>query len=173
MRNGRIEEADGIARLIGKKIACWNSVRLKSINLKTDQKDMWKKVKQFSNRGCTRTTQSNLTATQLNDHYARISTASNYHAPGHKHTVLGEDLQLTEWTVFKALDTLRHTATGLTNSQHGSWDWGHRCLPSQSLRCLPSLCQHPLSQHSGNRPSYDPWTKSRFLKAKLTIARYL
>ena len=92
MRSGRIEEAVGIARLIGKKIACWNSVRLKSINSKTDQKDMWKKVKQFSNRGCTGMTRSNLTATQLNDHYARISTDSKYLAPGRKHTVLGEDL---------------------------------------------------------------------------------
>ena len=74
---------------------------------------MWKRVNQFSNRGCTRTTLSHLTATQLNDHYARISTDSKYLAPGRKHAVLGEDLQLTEWTVFKALETLRHTATGL------------------------------------------------------------
>ena len=44
MRSGRIEEANGIARLIGKKIARWNSVQLKSINSKTDQKDMWKRV---------------------------------------------------------------------------------------------------------------------------------
>ena len=84
MRSGRIEEADGIARLIGKKIARWNSVQLKSINSKTDQKDMWKRVKQFSNRGCTRTTRSNLTATQLNDHYARISTDSKYLGAVHK-----------------------------------------------------------------------------------------
>ena len=38
MRSGRIEEADGIARLIGKKIARWNSVQLRSINSKTGVK---------------------------------------------------------------------------------------------------------------------------------------
>ena len=66
-RTGRVEETNGIARLIGKKISRWNSVQLKNISSKTDQKEMWKKVKQFFNRRCTRMTRSNLTATQLDE----------------------------------------------------------------------------------------------------------
>jgi len=55
-----------------------------------------------------------LTAQVMNDHYAAISTDSHYRAPHSKHTARERaDNFITEMEVFRILDTLRPTATGL------------------------------------------------------------
>ena len=54
-----------------------------------------------------------LTAQLLNNHYADISTDSDYSAPRPKLTALDRQGHITEMTVFRMLDTLHPTATGL------------------------------------------------------------
>ena len=55
-----------------------------------------------------------ITAESLNDHYAAISTDHNYTAPSRKHlSNLIEPEYVSEWDVFRILDHLHHTATGL------------------------------------------------------------
>ena len=57
-----------------------------------------------------------ITAESLNSHYAVVSTNSNkaYLSPYKKHTTATADfVYLTDWQVFRILDTLKPTATGL------------------------------------------------------------
>ena len=54
-----------------------------------------------------------LTAQSLNNHYANISTDNDYSAPRSKLTALDRQGHITEMTVFRMLDTLHPTATGL------------------------------------------------------------
>ena len=55
-----------------------------------------------------------ITAESLNDHYSQISTDSNYIPPALKQTVsIPNNDSVTGWRVFKVLDTLRSTASGL------------------------------------------------------------
>jgi len=54
-----------------------------------------------------------ITAESLNDHYSQISTDSNYIPPALKQSVPIPNDSVTEWRVFKVLDTLRSTASGL------------------------------------------------------------
>ena len=49
----------------------------------------------------------------LNDHYATISTDSDYRAPPQKLTAIDDRCLITEMSVFGMLDSLRSTATGL------------------------------------------------------------
>ena len=52
-------------------------------------------------------------ATILNNHYAKISTDTLYTAPPKKTNVTSQEEHFTECEVFKHLDSLRATATGL------------------------------------------------------------
>jgi len=54
-----------------------------------------------------------LTGQTLNDHYAAISTGREYTALILKSTAPAESLFISEITVFRMLDQLRPTATGL------------------------------------------------------------
>ena len=54
-----------------------------------------------------------LTAQSLNDHYANISIDNGYLAPRPKLTAFDGLTRITEMTVFRMLDTLHPTATGL------------------------------------------------------------
>ena len=57
-----------------------------------------------------------ITAQSLNDHYAAISTDSQYSIPVRKPlTTPITDNHVTDWEIFKLLDKLRPTATGLDN----------------------------------------------------------
>ena len=49
----------------------------------------------------------------LNEHYARISRDSNYIAPSKKSTDSTNEEMVSEYEVFKLLDKLKRTATGL------------------------------------------------------------
>jgi len=55
-----------------------------------------------------------ITADVLNKHFAKVSTDPSYTVPVAKLTTAPENQDyFSEWVVFKALDTLRPTATGL------------------------------------------------------------
>jgi len=57
---------------------------------------------------------SGIDADTLNSHYANVSTDTNYTPPSLKLTTVSDDQDyISEWSIFKALDTLRPTATGL------------------------------------------------------------
>ena len=57
-----------------------------------------------------------ITADSLNRHYANVSTDPSYEHPPQKHTTAQQTTTrdcVTDYKVFKMLDTLRPTATGL------------------------------------------------------------
>jgi len=68
-----------------------------------------------------------------NHHYVQISTDSSYQEPSYKHTASQQrdDCQyMTEWRMFKMLDSLHHTSTGMDR------------LPAWFLRLgAPVFCQ--------------------------------
>jgi hypothetical protein len=76
-----------------------------------------------------------ITADILNRHYAAISTDSDYHNPAPKLTAAANtDDVITEWQVFKVLDRLRPTATGLDQ------------LPAWYLRLAAPVFAKPLAR---------------------------
>ena len=114
MRAGRIEEADVLAARIGKEIKQRNKVRLNHIEGKTDVKALWTAVNQLVGRKQEATKVDGITAESLNSHYAAVSTDEEYSRPPRKHTTdAAEFIYLTELQVFRILDTLKPTATGL------------------------------------------------------------
>ena len=79
-------------------------------------KEVWAKVRQLTKRrdDVSAAAHCQITADTLNRHYANVSTDSDYRAPLTKQTTdLRDDQFLTEIEVFKQLDKLHHTATGL------------------------------------------------------------
>jgi len=118
MRAGRVEEASALAKLIGKDIVKENSRKLNRIQGAADSKELWSAVRHITGR--TRQTHNitGIDAETLNSHYANVSTDSNYTPPSLKLTAVSDDQDyISEWSVFKALDTLRPTATGLDRIQ--------------------------------------------------------
>ena len=72
------------------------------------------KVKQLT-KGSNRQTIAppDMTAQTLNQHYATISSDSIYQATMVKVSCLAQQTHITEWEVFKLLDYLQPTATGV------------------------------------------------------------
>ena len=75
-----------------------------------------------------------LTAEVLNNHYANISTDCDYRAPKSKLTAVGQTSFITEIDIFRILDTLRPTATGLDG------------IPAWFLRVGAPVFAAPLAQ---------------------------
>jgi len=79
---------------------------------------MWAAVRQLTGRQPNVASVDGVTAETLNDHYAAISTDNNYTAAASKQptmltTTTMQTALVCDWQVFKALDSLRPTATGL------------------------------------------------------------
>ena len=74
MRAGRVEKAGAIARRVGKEITKRNRTRLQKYNGRTDGKDMWAAVRQFTGRQQHPVVPDGIDADCLNKHYADIST---------------------------------------------------------------------------------------------------
>ena len=71
-------------------------------------------IRELSGRKQHDKTVDGVTATSLNQHYLAISTDANYTPPPLKQTTsLPHSELLSEWEVFRLLDALRPTATGL------------------------------------------------------------
>jgi len=114
MRAGRTEEAGKLAERIGKDISRHSRSHLKTINGKTDAKDMWTAVRQLTGRQQDTGPIAGITAESLNSHYATISTDSHYMPPINKQSTAPNEFQyISTWQVFKILDNLHPTATGL------------------------------------------------------------
>jgi len=115
MRAGRIDEADALALRVRKAITRHSSKWLRDINTKKNPRDAWAKVRDVI-RGTRRDSghpPDGISAHVLNEHYAAISTDDDYHAPQPKLTVTDRKSFITEMDMFKLLDTLKPTATGL------------------------------------------------------------
>ena len=114
MRKGRIEKASALADRIGKLITKRSKSRLTKITGRADVKDMWAAVRQVTGHCQDTAVVDGVSAESLNAHYANISTDANYQAPLYKLSagVCGEQI-VSEWQVFRVLDSLHHTATGL------------------------------------------------------------
>ena len=114
MHAGKVEEASALAERIGKKISNKCKLQLSKVDGKVDSKGMWAAVRQFTGRRREANKAENVTATSLNEHYACISTDTDYRTPPFKHTAMQHQSQyISEWQVFKILDTLCPTSTGL------------------------------------------------------------
>jgi len=76
---------------------------------------MWAAVRQLTDREQKTGEIVGITAETLNDHYAAVSTDSNYCAPVRKPMTTNQDHipYITEFQIFSILDHLQPTATGL------------------------------------------------------------
>ncbi len=115
MRKGRVEEAGALAKIIGHEIRRQRQNRLSRIDHKSDVKEVWSVVRELTGKSQTgQAAVSGITATILNQHYASISTDAAYQAPPQKRTAAPSFKEaITEFQVFRALDHLKLTATGL------------------------------------------------------------
>ena len=118
MRAGRTEEAAALAGKIGAAIKSHTSAELCKVDMLSDSRSVWDKVRQLTGRTQSSSTASHnpdISAATLNKHYAAISSDANYTTPSVKCTANNESASsvITDWRMFKILDTLHHTATGL------------------------------------------------------------
>ena len=113
MHAGRTDEAEAIAARV--RTTRSSSRWLRTIDTRKNAKCAWAKVREIIKGLASRDTDQvdGLTAQSLNNHYAAISTDSEYRAPRPKLTAFGDLCLITEATVFRMLDILRATATGL------------------------------------------------------------
>jgi len=115
MRAGRTGEVDAIAVHIRTIITCSSLRWLRKADTRKSAKDTWAKVREFIKGKANQTGEQvdGLMAQRFNNHYAAISTDTDYCAPRLKLTAHNDLHYITEMCVFRILDTLRPTATGI------------------------------------------------------------
>jgi len=115
MHAGRSEEAGAVVARIRTAITRSSMKRMRKVDTRKSTKDAWTKVREVikgpANHADDYTT--GLTAQIFNDHYAAISTDNNYRTPRSKVMASDNMCYITEMEVFRMLDTLPLTATGL------------------------------------------------------------
>ena len=84
-----------------------------TLDSRSGSKDLWAAVKGIKNKGQNEIIADNVDATVLNNHYATISSDSNYSKPCQKSSAALRTTPFSEYEVFKLLDRLKPTATGL------------------------------------------------------------
>ena len=135
MRQGRLEEAGALARRIGLDIIHNNAIQLKKVNHKIDAKAMWRTVNNLTKSGRKNNECAfGVSEADLNEHYAKISTDNNYTAPQRKSTATDNQNPFTEFEIFRILDGLKSTATGLDE------------LPAWFLRLGAPVLAKPISK---------------------------
>lgn len=115
MRKGRIEEASALSERVRTLITHRSSKWLRNVDIRKNPKEVWNKVNEVlhgTRRDCSKQVDG-ITAQALNEHYASISTDADYQAPRLKQTASNNKCKLTEWCMFRMLDNLKPTATGL------------------------------------------------------------
>ena len=121
MRKGRIPEADSVHNLISKEIIRQNSSTFKNLSGRTCAKEMWEKVRKITGKQKSSLLQSrtsdmyqSYTAEDLNQHFSKQSTDSDYTSTNVKFTanpISGSSL-ISEYQIFLMLDKLKSTAAG-------------------------------------------------------------
>jgi len=138
MKSNRVEEAAALATRIGKAIARVDKKYLSGANSCNNTKELWKRVNQLTKKSPGLQPAANITAADLNSHYASISTDPEYQEPQLRNTVYQDTQLLTEQSTFYTLDHLKCTAEG--------WDQ----VPAWFLRLLAPIYAQPLA-HLINR----------------------
>lgn len=115
MHKGRVEEASALSERVRTLITRRSSKWLRNVDIRKNPKEVWNKVSEVlhGTRRKNSVQVDGITAQVLNEHYASISTDAGYQAPCSKQTVSNNQHQLTEWHMFRMLDKLKPTATGL------------------------------------------------------------
>ena len=159
MRTGRVEEANALAQRIGKDIARRCEIRLSKVDGKVDSKGMWAAVRQFTAWPKTRWQSSRwgyrrFLEPSLHLYFDRYTA---YQQPSLKSTAsLPHTEYLSQWTVFKLLNTLRPTATGFDQLVvHRSWCHIFLQATRPSLQSLHSNINSPEPVEGRIYPSSD------------------
>jgi hypothetical protein len=135
MRNGRVEEAGSVATRIGMIIRRRNSVKLRCVDMRSGSTEVWAKVRQLTKgQPSTSVVPAGVTADSLNQHYASISADTSYESPKRKASCLRPGAHILEIEVFKILDNLKPTATGLD------------LIPAWFLRLTAPVFSAPIAQ---------------------------
>lgn len=131
MRKGHTEKANALAVLISKSITAQNKKRFRHINSKSGPKSLWSAVRQLTGSKRVVGPVDGISAESLNNHYSSISTDPQYSQPLSKSTC-STSIQpfATEWAIFRILDQLHQTSTGLDS------------IPAWFLRlAAPAFCE--------------------------------
>jgi len=89
---------------------------------------MWDAVRVITGRRQELPAVEGVTAESLNQHYVKISTDAHYQQPKYKTAVtqsFDECRYMSDWNMFRILDSLPHTATGLDNLPSWFYDLAH------------------------------------------------
>ena len=117
MRQGKMEAASSLAKIISKHIIAKNSATFSKSNPIKNSKDLWERVRMVTGKGkgSPATCGITMTAADLNAYYSNISTDPFYEIPTAKNLAQGDSLScfFSEEDVFKILDGLRPTSPGL------------------------------------------------------------
>src|SRR6218665_2164229 len=108
----RIDEASSLALKIQVAISRVCSRELRNIDKKRGTAALWKAVNNLTKGPRQPETGSEITAEELNDHYARVSTDPHYAPPALRSTAYNKREDFTEAEIFYALDRLRPTSEG-------------------------------------------------------------
>jgi len=137
MQRSRMEEANALAKRIGKTIEYRNKTRLHTRDgEKLEVRDMWAAIRQLTGSARVTPVAEGISAETLNNHYAFISTDPDYTTPRRKLSAQpAEDEYFSERQVFRMLDRLRPTAQDLMHFQHGSSNSVLQPSVNPSLAC--------------------------------------
>src|SRR6218665_653842 len=133
IKQGKLEEASAMAAKIGRSIARSNSRHLRDLDTSHGTKNLWRSVNNLTKVKSTTQPSSQVTAEELNAHYASTSTDIEYVPPSLRLTAAHNVPMVSEPEIFRALDQLRHTTAG------------HDQLPAWFLRLLAPICSHSLT----------------------------
>jgi len=138
MRAGRTEEAGDLAKRIRAAIIRQDGAQLRHVDTRRCAKDTWAKIRQLtgvvSDHGASWCDDVSQAAQMMNDHYAAVSADAGYRFTQLKQTAAPRHCLITAESVFRALDHLRPTATGLDN------------IPAWFLRLSAPIFSCPIAQ---------------------------
>jgi len=135
MRQGKIGAAGALAKKVGSKIAFSTSSTFSDQrNPIKNTEDLWDRVRSITGKERSTATTVNLSATQLNNHYASVSTDLGYRIPLMKSTAQKYMEYFSEEKVFQLLDTQRNSSPGLDE------------IPAWFLRISAPALAKPLSE---------------------------
>jgi len=114
MRSGRLDEADALTKCVCMALTRQNSLMLRKCDTRKSNKQTWAKVRHILGRNSTRVYEHvRIDVHKLNNHYAVISTDSNYTEPRVKLTAHDSRDLVKEIETFNMLDHLKTSAAGL------------------------------------------------------------
>jgi hypothetical protein len=113
MLASRVEEVGALAERIRKDLERQSKNRLKTINGKTDIRDILAAVRQLTGQKQDPGPVPGISAESLNSHYVAISTDNHSTPPITKQSVASSQFQyISSWRFFQILDHFHPTATG-------------------------------------------------------------